>query len=211
MLTWRWYGIAGLGWNIGLVLLGYFVWRDLWANPHLLLPLMLTWELGGLAAVGVHKSLPKRPEPGFRLFLLSILTGAMAHSAYHALRWENRLSALDVFILGPLAGGAAALISGLLTSVILESGVKQAAAGVSKALRTSREDLGWMDATRKHLRQVVEARFVSHGAAIPAELWSAVDACEDREQLDRWFEIALAAASHEIFCAAVVPPTETRN
>lgn len=211
MPTWKWYASAALGWQLGFGILAYFVLGDLWGNTALVWALMLTWELGGLLAVAIHKVLPKPSEPGFRLFLLSILTGAMAHSSYYVLRWDGLTSWFRLLLLGPLGGGGTALVSGLFTSMFLEYGLKKTATSVFRVAVTSKEELGRMEATRKYVRQVVETRFAERKTDIPAELWSVVENSLDLEQLERWFEIALTAESYEIFRNAVLPSSEART
>jgi hypothetical protein len=124
---------------------------------------------------------------------------------YHGVHWEDWTSWLRLLLLGPFAGGAAALVSGMVTSMLLEYGFKGTARGFVKAAFTSREDMGKMEATRDHIWRLVAARFGVKRTDIPSELWSAVKEAEDLSQLSQWFDVALTGESFEEFRAAVLP------
>jgi hypothetical protein len=210
--AWKWYAVIAVGWQLGLALLAFFAHSELWDKPTLLLPLAVTWELGGLAALAVNRVLPKHAEleAGFQLYLLSILGGAVAHSVYHALHWEDWTSWLRLLLLGPLAGGGAALVSGMLTSMLLEYGFKKTATRFVKVVFMSRETMGKMEGTQEHIWRVVEARFGVKRIDVPSELWSAVKEAEDLKQLSQWFDVALTAESFEAFRAAILPGSDAR-
>lgn len=210
--TWKWCVVAAVGWQVGLGLLVFAYRSDLWAKPALLLPLAVTWELGGLAALALDSVLPKRAEEeaGFRLFLLCVLMGAVAQCTYFALQWEGWITLVRILLLGPLGGGGAAVVSGMFASIFLEAGFKKTVTGIASAMFTSKATLGRIEATREHIWRVVEARFGVGRDQVPADVKSAVGEAADLKQVSQWFESALTAESVEAFWAAVVPGVETR-
>jgi hypothetical protein len=204
--AWQWLAVIGFAWQCGLPFLGYIWRRELWNQPSLLLPLIATWELGGLVALAVHTVLPGRPreEGGGRLFVISIVAGAIATFSFHALTRGDALTWGEWE--GPtlLIGAVSALVSGVIGANLIEFGVRKTVSRLSMLLPGQRNKIfGKLEATVENMWRVIEVRFGVKCSDVGAETSAAINESDDLEALSAWFEAALAAQSLEAFESVV--------
>ncbi|HXG12842.1 MAG TPA: hypothetical protein VNK04_24000 [Gemmataceae bacterium] len=204
MSPWKWFPVIFTGWQFGLPWFAFVYRSQIWSDPSLLVPLIATWEVGGLAALAISSLLPKETElgVGYRLYLISIMTGAVAHATYLALSWEGSARWLGLLLIGPFAGGAAAAISGMLTSMLFDYGFKKTAVALIKAKLTP-QAMGKAAATQDNIWRVVESRFGIKRTDIPSDLCAVVKEEDDLKRLSDWFDLALTAESFEAFRKAL--------
>jgi hypothetical protein len=198
--AWQWLAVIGFAWQCGLPFLGYIYRSQLWNQPSLLLPLIATWELGGLVALVVHTVLPgrSREEGGYRLSVISIVAGAIATFSFHTLtrgEWEG-----DTLLIGAVS----ALMSGVIAANLIEFGVRKTVSRLPMLLPGQRyKILGKLEATAENMWRVIEVRFGVKRSDVGAETSAAINESDDIEALSAWFEAALAAESLEAFESVV--------